>query len=66
MAIPLHEPEPESPWCPGGGQRPAGVQDYTLRFVYGGGCSVCRMPVSVGQDWMVRQHYTRDYIQGKH
>jgi hypothetical protein len=62
----LPEPALESTWCPGGGQPPAGIGDRTLRFVYGGGCPECKLPVSVSDDWMVRPHHTRDYIHGKH
>jgi len=66
VTVPLEAaPEPVSPWCPGGGGEPAGLQDHTLRFVYGGGCPVCKMPVTVDQNWKVRPHYTRDHIHGK-
>jgi hypothetical protein len=65
MALPLPaEPAPNlmSIWCPGGGQPPAGVADHTLRFVYGGGCAACRLPVSVDDTWMTRPHHTREFL----
>jgi len=63
MAIPLETPEaePEDGWCPGSGDQPAGTRRGRWD-VYGGGCGVCRRPITVDDLFRIRPHRTLAYI----